>query len=98
MVERYVFIKLRQEHASDAGRAEVAERSRALASIAGVTSVRVGLPADEAASGSWDVSIVLSFEKLEDIEPYRTHPDHRSFVDEFLAPRMEVIKAWNFQV
>ena len=98
MVERYVFIKLRQEHASDAGRSEVAERSLALASIAGVTSVRVGWPADEAAMGSWDVSIVLSFENLEDIEPYRTHPDHRSFVDDFLASRMEVIKAWNFRV
>ena len=35
---------------------------------------------------------------MADIEPYRVHPDHRAYVDEFLKPRMEIIKAWNFEV
>lgn len=99
MVERYVFIKLDDEHATDEGRAEVAEHARrALRNLDGVTAVTVGVPADEPAIRSWDLSIVVRFAKLADIDTYRVHPDHRAFVDEFLAPRMAVIKAWNFTV
>jgi len=60
--------------------------------------VTVGIPADEASERSWDVSIVVRFRSVDDVEPYREHPEHRAYVDEFLRPRMVVIKAWNFDV
>lgn len=97
MIDRYVFVKLTAEHANAAARAEVAAHTRAaLAAVPGVQAVRVGVPADEAATASWDLSIVVSFARIEDVEPYRVHPLHRAYVDEYLAPRTVVIKAWNF--
>lgn len=99
MIDRYVFVKLEDEYANGAARAEIAAHSRqALAALPGVVRVTVGTPADEAAVKSWDLSIVVRFARIEDVEPYRIHPEHRRYVDEYLAPRMQVIKAWNFQV
>ena len=99
MIERYVFLKLKDAHSTSAGRREVIEHTReALPKIPGVRGVAVGEPADGHAVASWDVSIVVRFDKIEDVEPYRVHPDHRAYVDEFLKPRLEVIKAWNFDV
>jgi hypothetical protein len=97
MIERYHFLKLRPEHATPAGRAEVVARCRAvLPGIPGVRSVVVGAPADAEAAQAWDVSIVVRFADLAAVGPYRADPDHRRFVDEFLAPRVEGKKAWNF--
>ena len=99
MIERYVFIKLREDHSSPAGRAEVvAEAERALSELPGVISMTAGLPADDHARAAWDVSLALRFSTLADADAYRHHPDHRRFVDDFLAPRLAVIKAWSMQL
>ena len=34
---------------------------------------------------------------LADVEPSSAHAEHRRFVDEFLAPRVEVKKGWSFE-
>ncbi|MFW5921255.1 MAG: Dabb family protein [Polyangiales bacterium] len=99
MIERIVLFKLSDEWATDEGRGEVAACSReVLAKVPGVRSLSVGVPADEAAARSWDLSIVLRFDSNDDVEKYRVHPDHRAYVDEYMKPKMEVVKAWNFDV
>ena len=99
MIERYVFIRLDEQHATQQGRAEVVTRTReVLPKLPGVVSVTVGTPADDSSAGAWDISIVVRFQRVEEIAGYSQHPDHRVYVDEFLAPRMKVIKAWNFEV
>lgn len=99
MIERIVLIKLNQEHAHDAGRAEVAARSReVLSALPDVIEVAVGVPADAPSLKSWDLSLTLRFESLEAVEAYRVHPAHRAYVDEFLKPRLLLIKAWNFDI
>ena len=99
MVERYVFIKLKDEYATEEGRQEVIERTFGdLRAVPGLKKLIVGNPADEAAERSWDISIVAVFDRLEDVAPYLAHPDHRRYVDEFLKPRREIIKYWNFDV
>ncbi len=99
MIERYVFIKLKGAHATSTGRAEVVKETTAkLPNLPGVLGVTVGTPADDPSGSEWDVSIVARFAKLEDIEAYRIHPEHRAYVDDFLRPRMQAIKAWNFDV
>lgn len=99
MIDRYVFVKLTEAHAEPAARAEIADHTRrVLAAIPGIIRVTVGTPADEAAVKSWDLSIVVRLRDLDDVEAYRVHPEHRVFVDDYLAPRMQVIKAWNFEV
>ncbi|HUH02496.1 MAG TPA: Dabb family protein [Kofleriaceae bacterium] len=96
-IDRYVFVKLAAEAATPASREEIAAYTReALGALPGVQAVRVGVPADAAATASWDLSIVVTFARIEDVEPYRVHPLHRAYVDEYLAPRTVVIKAWNF--
>ena len=97
MIERIVLVKLSE--AAVAESRAVADHSRGvLRSLPGVLAVDVGRPADEPTAANWDLAMVLRFETLDDVEAYRIHPDHRAYVDEFLAPRMKVIKAWNFEV
>lgn len=97
MIERHVYIRLKPEHKSE--RAAMAESGqRALARIPGVINVLAGTPADEHADHAWDFCLTLRFASTADVEAYRVHPDHRRYVDEDLAPRLQVIKAWNFEV
>lgn len=97
MIERVVLIKLKQEFAAPDGRREVASYTReALSGVPGARQVSVGLPADERSEEDWDLCINVRFDSLADVEPYRDHPRHRAYVDEYLRPKLEVLKAWNF--
>lgn len=97
MIERIVLFKLKDEYANERARAEIADHSRkVLGAVPGVKAVSVGVPADAPSEKSWDLSLVLQFATLEAVEAYREHPDHRSYVNDYMRPRMEVIKAWNF--
>lgn len=96
-IERIVLVKLLDEEVQR--RLEIADHSReVLRLIPGVEDVHVGLAADTPSAEAWDLSLVLRFGSLEDVEAYRIHPDHRAYVDCFLKPRMAAIKAWNFEV
>lgn len=97
MIERYVYIRLHKEYAEE--RIAIAAHTRAvLARLPGVVQFAVGTPADTHSENAWDLSIAVRFSELTDIEAFRTHPDHRQLIDEYLQPRMHVIKAWNFQL
>ncbi len=94
MIERYVFVKLKDPVRREA---LAAEALRALAAVPGVRRVRVGLPADADAE-VWDVSFAIEFDSLADVAAYVVHPDHVRFVEEHLAPHAAVKKAWNLEV
>jgi len=96
VVERYVFVRLK--HATPHGRAEVCARSAALGSIPGVISVTIGTPADPSARSAWDLSLVVRFASLAAVEQYLEHPGHAAYYEGFLEPRVQVIKAWNFEI
>ena len=99
MIERTVYIKLNEANATDAGRAAVAQATHAaLAAVPGVLSVRVGTPADGPSAKAWDLGLSLTFASLATLEAYWLEAAHRAFVDEYLAPRMECIKAWNWEI
>jgi hypothetical protein len=99
MIDRYHFFKLVPACATPAGRAEVVARLReVLPAVPGVVSVTAGVPADADGEAAWDVSLVVRFRSLADAAAYRAHPVHRRFADEYMAPRIEVKKAWNFEV
>jgi len=98
MIERYVFVKLKPEHATDAQRAEIRDRSRALLSIPGVRGLAVGTPADAAATSAWDLSLCVRFDSLAAVDRYLDDPGHEAYYEGFLLPRLQVIKAWNFEV
>ncbi len=99
MIQRIVLLKLNEEHATDSGRTLVAAHSReVLTVLPGFVKVDVGIPADASSRESWDISMVLKFESVDDLEPFRVHPDHRSYVDAFLKPKLALIKAWNFEI
>lgn len=99
MIERIVLFKLKEEYCNDAARAEFAERTRAdLGALKNVRAVTVGVPADEASEASWDISIVVQFDSMDDVQKYIVDPAHRAYVDKYAMPRIEVRKAWNFRV
>ena len=94
MVERTVFVKLKDPSRRDA----VAEAARtALPKVPGVVGARVGVPADEG-SEVWDLVLFVRFARIEDVAAYIDHPVHVAYVQEHLAPYVDVKKAWNFEV
>jgi hypothetical protein len=98
MIERYVFVKLKSEHGTPASLGELRQRSQALAAIPGVRGLRVGMPADAGATSAWDLSLTVCFDSLSDVKRYLDHPDHEAYYEGFLLPRLQVMKAWNFEV
>jgi len=99
MVQRIVLIKLDDPFTEPAARSEIAEYSRKeIARVPGVRDVTVGISADEATEGDWDLSLVVHFDRIEDVAPYGAHPVHRAYVDDYLRPKLAFIKAWNFAV
>jgi hypothetical protein len=98
VIERHHYLKLKSEFAHAAARDEIVRRIlEVLPALPAVLGVSAGTPADADAERSWDIFITVRFEALAHIDSYRAHPDHRKFVDEFLSPRVEVKKAWNFE-
>ena len=73
-------------------------RSQALAAIAGVREVVLATPADAAAAKAWDLSLIVRFDALTDVKRYLADPAHIAYYEGFLEPRLQVIKAWNFEV
>jgi len=97
MILRHVYIKLSKESAGDRDFV-VQESHRLLSRVPEVLSLTVEVPADETAEKAWDVALTLRFDTLEEVERYRAHADHKEYVASCLRPRLEVIKAWNFNV
>jgi len=98
MIERIVLLKLKEEFGCGEPREALAEQGRAvLAGLPGVREARVAIPTDAESARSWDLGFFLRFDSMEDVEAYRVHPDHRALVDDVLKPRMQVVKAWNFE-
>ena len=97
MVCRYVFFRFQEAYRSDAHMTEILHRTHALlAEVPGVISYEVGTPADEQAMDAWDMSIMISFADMPSVRAYIVDPMHRAYVDDFIKPRLEVLKAWNF--
>lgn len=92
MIERLVFVKLKDR----SRRESIAAAARvALPAVPVVEHAHVGLPADEGAE-VWDLVLVVHFRSYDDVATYIDDPVHVAFVQEHLAPHVEVKKAWNF--
>ena len=97
MIRRFVFFRFKEAYRGVDAKAEILERTHeVLQTVPGVLDYEVGTPADEKASAAWDLSISVGFETRESLAAYIADPEHRRYVDEFIKPRLEVIKAWNF--
>jgi hypothetical protein len=81
MIERFAFVKLAPEHATDETRRALAAQAREiLRPLPGVLSITIGLPADEDSAKAWDLCVNVRFANLADAANYRFHPVHRQFV------------------
>ena len=99
MILRTVFVKLHDEWANERGRRTIATHAKTtLEALPGVVQTDVGFPADEATETAWDLTFQVHFSRYEDVEPYRIHPDHLDFLNNYLSPKAVVKKVWNFQM
>lgn len=99
MIERMVLLKLKDEWATDAGRAAIVEHSmKVLPAVPQVRAVHVGVPADEASERSWDIALVIHLDSVDVLPAYAADPLHADYVANFLAPKVECKKAWNFRI
>ena len=93
MVDRILLFKL----VDSAARDEVAAvLTRELATLPSLVHIHVGLPADEASAKSWDVSCVLRFATLTDLDAALAGATFQTCLSA-LAERCAVIKAWSFE-
>lgn len=98
MIERHVLIKLKSEFSNEQARREIADATwNALRAIPQVRAVSVGVPADEHATSAWDLSLVVDLDSLADVQPYMDDAGHQRFTVEYLRPKVEVVKHWNFE-
>jgi len=95
VVERYLFAKLRPEHATVVGRAEARRQARALAAVAGALGVVAGDPADPAALHAWDLSVVLRFADAQTAASALLDPTYVAF-ERYLGSAALVVKTWSF--
>ena len=99
MILRTVFVKLHDEWANERGRRTIATHAqKTLEALPGVVRAQVGFPADDATTSAWDLTFQVHFDRYEDVEPYRVHPDHLAFLNDYLSPKAVVKKVWNFQM
>lgn len=97
MIERHVYLRLEPEHRGEPELLEVIARSRALSASPLVHALQVLTTADDQASAAWDICLVIRLKSYSDYESFRDDPSHREYVEHFLKPRVQVIKAWNFK-
>ena len=97
MIDRMVFVRLKDEYRSDAERRAIAAHSQdALRTVPQVRAIHVATALDDKTRQDWDLLLVIQLESVEDLEPFRTDPIHRDYVDNYLKPKMAQIKGWNF--
>lgn len=90
MIDRVVLLKLRDELATPAGRAAIADE---LAARPEGLRAEIGLPADPASARSWDLALRFSFEHA---APLETPPPEAALVAA-LGDRLVLHKAWSFE-
>lgn len=95
MIERTVLIRLKPEIRSEA-RTVAAHTQDVLAEAVGVLSVHTAVAADARTERVWDLMISLRFETLEAVERYRADPRHRKYLEVYLRPLLESIRAFNW--
>jgi hypothetical protein len=96
MIDRYCFVKLKDEHAPN--RAALADALHAmLDGVDGVAAVTIGVPADDSAA-KWDLSLVVRTLDLGRWREVEQDEGVREVFDGWLPDHAEVIKAWTFQV
>lgn len=99
MIERVVLVQLRPDYRGTADLDQIAAQTReVLAPIPEVLALRVGVAADSRTEEAWQLCIEVRLADLEAVERYRAHRAHRAYVDVFLRPMMEGIRAYNFHV
>jgi hypothetical protein len=96
MIDRYCFVKLKDEHVTN--REALAEALHAmLDEVDGIDAVTVGTPADDAAA-SWDLSLVLRSRDRNGWATSNVDEQLREVFDGWLPEKAEVVKAWTFEV
>ena len=97
MITRIVLLKLHEAAmAPEALGSLVADSKIRLNQVPGVTGVDISQAADDASGQSWDLCLMIHFESIADVEPYRVHPVHVAYVEDVLEPATSFKKAWNF--
>jgi hypothetical protein len=98
VIERHVYVRLKSEYATPDARAELLARTRLLRDVPFVRELSIEFPADADARRAWDLCLRLRFDSLGDVERYLDDPRHAAYYEGFLLSRLQVIKAWNFEV
>ena len=94
MIERIILFKLKDQSARDALAAESLEL---LAKLPDIDELSVGVPADEAAAKSWDLSVVVGFANAALLTKFLESAAFEAYLEGVMREHIEVVKAWSFE-
>ena len=97
MVERIVLIRLKPEVRGEA-KTVASHTQEVLADAVGVRHVHTAVASDERTRTLWDLMIALRFDDLAAVERYRADPRHRKYLEVYLRPLLDSIRAFNFDL
>lgn len=93
MVERIMLFKLVDSSTRD----ELAALTqKKLSQLKWLEELSIGLPADEASSKSWDLSVVMGFATLDELNATLESAPFQAYLSYDMNGRYEVLKAWSF--
>ena len=97
MITRNVFMKFKDDFQNESEVETICrETMRVFEDLDMVRDFKLERPADELSKKAWDLSLTVFFENNKAVKQYTLDQAHRQYVHDFLRPRLEVIKAWNF--
>lgn len=95
MIERIALYRLK---GAVERRAFAAQLRVELASLPALSGLSVGLPADDAAGKSWDLSVIMRFQSADDEARAVASEGYRRTLRELVEPSVDVAKGWSFEL
>ena len=98
MIHRYILLKIKDEFSTAEWLQSIAEESlNQLSRVPQVVDIRIGKGV-AGTSAEWDMVLTVTLRDLAEIEAYRVDPIHRDYYENFLYPKLDIIKAVNFEI
>ena len=98
VVRRYIFAKLKTEHATGLKRVQLLQTAKEVLHAAyGVQGLHIGYAADDDTRQAWDLCITMEYVSNVDLERSSKDAVTRAFLKSFLGPRAEAVWSASFE-
>ena len=91
MIQRIVLLQIKNDQMDNV----IKESKKIIPNLPKVKSLQVGRLDNDS---NFNLALIILFDNLQDIAEFSPNPIHRDYVDNFLKPKIERIKAYNVNI